>query len=236
MSQTHNSVIKQLIALGNPQIAAHAQRFFKTAPGQYAAGDQFIGVRVPILRQLSKRYRDLDLAETEHLLSSPIHEARMLALLILVLCYQREPLMQTPIYELYLSHTQYINNWDLVDTSADKIVGAHLFERSRQPLRLLAKSTDLWQRRIAIIATFYFIRRHDFDDTLSLAKRLLDDDHDLIHKAVGWMLREVGNRDRATMEVFLQQHYRHMPRTMLRYAIEKLPETKRQAYLKGKIA
>jgi 3-methyladenine DNA glycosylase AlkD len=170
------------------------------------------------------------------LLQSPIHEDRSLALLILVHAFTKDDAAtKKKIYDAYLSHTDFINNWDLVDVSAPHIVGAYLKDKSRKPLYKLAKSNSLWERRISIIATQHFIRQNDFADTLQIAKLLLHDQHDLIHKAVGWMLREIGNRDLATEEAFLQVHYRMMPRTLLRYAIEKFPEAKRQAYLKGTI-
>jgi 3-methyladenine DNA glycosylase AlkD len=219
----------------NPERAAILQRFFKTGPGEYAAGDKFIGLTVPQIRALAKRYRQLSLADTCRLLHSPVHEERLLALLLLVQAY-RAGTEQQRIYELYLQNTRYINNWDLVDCSAEHIVGAFLRERSRSPLQQLAKSENLWERRIAILATFHFIKRGEFAPTLQIGRQLLRDEHDLIHKAVGWMLREVGKRDRATEETFLRQHYRQMPRTMLRYAIERFPETLRQRYLRRAIS
>jgi len=191
---------------------------------------------VPPLRALAKQHRDATLFKIEHLLRSEWHEERLFSLLLLMQFYQRgNNAEQEVAYQLYLANTAHINNWDLVDISAPHIIGRHLHERPRDILYQLAASTLLWERRIAIIATFYFIRQNEFTDTLRLAKILLNDQHDLMHKAVGWMLREVGKRDLATEESFLQLHYRQMPRTMLRYAIERLPEPRRQAYLTGKI-
>jgi 3-methyladenine DNA glycosylase AlkD len=225
---------KRLKALGNKADAEQAQRFFKTGPGQYGEGDIFMGIRMPALRIVAKELIDTPLNDTVELLQSPLHEARMLALLIWTLQAKRGDNTR-PLYRAYLANTDRINNWDLVDVSAEHIVGRHLFERSRKPLYKLAKSTSLWERRIAILATFYFIRRNDFADTLALADILLNDEHDLMHKAVGWMLREVGNRDRSAEEEFLIPRYKQMPRTMLRYAIERFPDLLRLDYLHGEI-
>ena len=233
---TVHDIQQRLEALGDPEKAAHAQRFFKTGPGQYGEGDVFRGIRVPVLRTLAKDYQTLSLDETVTLLHTPIHEDRLLALLILVRAFAKgDPSLKKTIYELYLNNTKWINNWDPVDVTAPHIVGKFLMDRSRKPLRRLACSSSLWERRIAIVTTFEFIRHHQFEDTLAIAEILLRDDEDLIHKAVGWMLREVGKRNLDAEEGFLQQHYQAMPRTMLRYAIEKFPEPRRQRYLKGKI-
>ncbi len=227
---------KKIKKLANKEHAAISQRFFKTGPGEYGEGDVFIGIRVPILRKLAKAHRDLTIKDVHQLLKSAIHEERLLALLILILKYrQGGEAGQERIYNLYLSNTQHINNWDLVDVTAEHIVGAYLNERSRQPLYNLAKSKDLWERRISIIATFHFIRQNDHKDTLKISDILINDREDLIHKAVGWMLREVGKRHLKTEEDFLRKRYRTMPRTMLRYAIERFPEAKRKRYLKGTI-
>ena len=216
--------------------AAVLQRFFKTGPGEYGEGDRFIGVQVPAARKVARRYAAIPLRQVRSLLRSSVHEERLLALLILVQKFGKaDPGGQREIYAFYLEHVAHINNWDLVDLSADMIVGAYLLPRKRGVLRRLARSKDLWERRISIIATFHFIRRGEFEDTLAIAELLLHDDHDLIHKAVGWMLREVGNRDREAEERFLKRHYRGMPRTMLRYAIERFPEAKRLAYLRGEM-
>jgi 3-methyladenine DNA glycosylase AlkD len=207
--------------------------FFKTGPGEYGEGDEFIGVTVPALREICRECRGADLGEIRILLGSPVHEDRLLALLLLVDGFSRGDLGERrTIYEFYLSNTASINNWDLVDSSAPAIVGGWLYDRGRAPLRRLAQSSSLWERRIAIIATAYFIRRGEFEDTLAIATLLLHDRHDLIHKAVGWMLREVGKKDSAVECRFLDAHASHMPRTMLRYAIERLSPAKRAAYLR----
>jgi len=222
----------RLRSLGNPNDAAFLAGFFKTGPGQYGQGDQFIGVRVPVIRRVAKEFMGLPLAEVECLLHSPIHEERLAALVVLVMqAAKADAKARKPIYDFYLANTKFINNWDLVDLSAPQIVGAYLADKSRRPLYRLAKSSWLWDRRISILATFHFIRQADFDDTLKIAEMLLTDREDLMHKAVGWMLREVGKRDVAVLEAFLGQHCRMMPRTMLRYAIERFPEKKRRAYM-----
>ena len=210
------------------------QRFFKTGPGNYAEGDIFIGVRVPIIRRIAKEYKTLTLRDTATLLKSKIHEERMLALVILMQQYKKgTPEQQSKIYDLYMANTAHINNWDLIDVTAPHIVGAYLLNKPRVPLYTFARSQSLWEKRIAIISTLHFIKHNDYTDTLAIAEILLHDTHDLIHKAVGWMLREVGNRNLQAEEAFLKKHYRTMPRTMLRYAIEKFPAPKRQRYLKG---
>lgn len=216
--------------------AKNLQRYFKTGPGEYGEGDRFLGVRVGPLRKLAKQYRNLPRSDVELLLNSVFHEERMLALLILVEQFQRGgPDDEKQIFNLYLSNLRNINNWDLVDVSAPKIVGAYLGDRDRKRLYSLARSSHLWSRRAAMMATLFFINRDDFDDCFKIADLLLDDKHDLIHKAVGWMLREVGNRDRQAEENFLAPRYKKMPRTMLRYAIEKFPQASRKRYLDGKI-
>jgi 3-methyladenine DNA glycosylase AlkD len=221
----------------NPEDALFLQRFFKTGPGEYAEGDIFIGVRVPVTRKIARQFKDLPLDLTSRLLCSSVHEERLLALVILTERMKKKGPAEEKreIYELYLSHTEWINNWDLVDVTAEHVVGRYLYDKTRQPLYNLGASKDLWERRISIISTFYFIRKGDFDDTLRLAELHLEDSHDLMHKAVGWMLREVGKRDQPAEEDFLRKHYRVMPRTMLRYAIERFPEELRQGYLKGRI-
>ncbi|MET0026546.1 MAG: DNA alkylation repair protein [Candidatus Thiodiazotropha sp.] len=231
-----NKVITTLERLADPVIAAHSQRFFKTAPGEYAEGDRFLGIRVPQIRAQVRLCRDLPLADIEALLHSPFHEARLLALLILVWRFERaKPELRTKIYHLYLNNTGCINNWDLVDSSAPQIVGGHLLDRNRKPLYRLARSSSLWERRISVLACFSFIRAGQYEDILALSEQLLGDPHELIHKALGWMLREVGKRDPEKAGQFLRQHCRSMPRVMLRYAIERLPEAQRQAYLKGEV-
>lgn len=222
--------------MADPDQAVQLQRFFKTGPGQYGEGDKFLGLRMPQLRQVVKQYLDMSLADVAKLLHTPIHEQRMAALLILTYQFPKaKPQAQKAIYHFYLDNTAWINNWDLVDVTVTHIVGAYLLERNRKKLYILAKSKSLWERRIAMVATAYFIKHNQFEDTLNIADQLLADPHDLIHKAVGWMLREVGKRDLAVMEDFLLPRYQRMPRTMLRYAIEKLPESRRQAYLKGRL-
>ncbi len=224
----------RLRALGNPAAAAFAARYFKTGPGQYGEGDVFLGLRASVMHALAKEYKSLALDQVMELLRSAIHEDRLLALLILVRqASQAERLAKKEIYDLYLAHTRFINNWDLVDASAPAIVGGHLADKSRKPLDRLAVSRSLWERRISVIATLHFIRQDDFADTLRIAERLLGDRENLIHKAAGWMLREVGKRDQPTLEEFLRQHVQNMPRTMLRYAIERFPEGRRKAILRG---
>ena len=208
------------------------QRFFKTGVGEYGAGDRFLGVRVPVLRKLAREYRGIPLADVRALLRSAWHEERLLALFVLVDQYARGDARQREqIYQVYMSSTSRINNWDLVDASAEHIVGAHLRDGHRSRLRRLAKSERLWERRIAVMATFCYVKRGEFQTTLSVARLLLDDPHDLVHKAVGWMLREVGKRDRAVEEAFLRRYGRRMPRTMLRNAVERFPGTLRRRYL-----
>jgi len=227
---------KKLRELGNKEKAKKHQSFFKTGPGEYGEGDIFIGVTVPVLRKLAKEYKTISPHEIKKLLGSKIHEERLLSLFLLIYRYSKgDESEKKRIYELYLKKTKFINNWDLVDSSAGHIVGAFLFDKNKKPLYTLVKSENLWERRISIISTFYFIKHNQFSDTLKISKILLSDKEDLIHKAVGWMLREVGKRDMSVEENFLKKHYKNMPRTMLRYAIEKFSESKRQLYLKGKI-
>ena len=226
----------ELYALADPADAIHLQRFFKTAPGEYGAGDKFLGLRVPALRKLVRDYRQLKDADALEMLASSWHEERLLALMLLVDGYDRgDESRRERIHRAYLEHSRYINNWDLVDASAEHIVGPHLEAREIALLERLARSDDIWERRIAIISTFHFIKRNEFAPTLKIARLLLEDSHDLIHKAVGWMLREVGKRDRDVEDAFLKKHYKKMPRTMLRYAIERHPETLRKRYLAGTV-
>jgi 3-methyladenine DNA glycosylase AlkD len=221
-----------LRALGNPADAAFLAGFFKTGPGQYGAGDVLIGVRVPVIRKVAREFKDLPLSELERLLHSAIHEERLAALVILVTqAAKADAKTKKAIHDLYLANTKFINNWDMVDLSAPQLVGAYLADKSRRPLYRLARSSRLWDRRIAILATFHFIRLGEFADTLKIAEMLLGDREDLIHKAVGWMLREVGKRDAAALEEFLARHCRTMPRTMLRYAVERFPAAKRRRLL-----
>jgi len=222
-----------LQSLSNPAKIIVFKRFFKTGPGQYGEGDQFLGLTVPQIRSLSNRYwSKLSLANLSELLQSPYHEYRTLALVCLCRQFEKFPRRQRQIFDFYLARTRRINNWDLVDISSPRIIGAYLFEqKDRSILYKLAQSKNLWERRIAIISTLYFIKNHQFSDTLSLAKILLDDPHDLIHKAVGWMLREVGKRDQKTLFGFLDLYTLRLPRTALRYAIERLSVADRKHFL-----
>lgn len=225
-------LLRDLQALRNPERALVSRRFFKTGAGQYGEGDRFLGLTVPMLRALAKRHSQLSLTEASKLLRSTWHEARLLALLIMVRQYASgDAAQQAVLYKLYLANTQCINNWDLVDASAEHIVGHYLQNRVRTPLRRLARSKNLWQRRIAVLATFHYIKQGEFAETLHLAELLMNDTHDLIHKAVGWMLREIGKRDQAVAEAFLSAHAAQMPRTMLRYAIERFTPALRQRYM-----
>jgi len=227
---------KRLKKLGNPEHAAISQKFFKTGPGEYGEGDVFIGIRVPVLRKLVMEFKDLPASEVEILLRSPIHEERLLAILLFVRIFKNgDDDVKKDIYDLYLKSTEFINNWDLVDASAEHIVGAYLLDKDKAPLYRLAQSKALWERRISIMATFHFLKHHEFSETIKICNMLLSDRHDLIHKATGWMLREIGKRDLKIEEKYLKALYKKMPRTMLRYAIEKFPENKRQRYLKGSI-
>lgn len=230
-----NNLKKEIQSLENKEKAKIMQGFFKTGRGQYGEGDVFLGLTVPESRALAKKYSALSYEEIRLLLESKIHEERLIALLMLVNNYQKNKEKQEEIYNFYLSNSKRINNWDLVDLTADKIMGNYLFDKPKDILYRLAKSENIWERRISIISTFHFIKNNSFDDTLSIAKILLGDKHDLIHKAVGWMLREVGKRDMEKEEQFLKEHYKKIPRTALRYAIEKFPENKRQYYLRGKV-
>ena len=227
-----SAALRDLRALANRADAQFLQRFFKTGPGEYGEGDVFLGIRVPQTRGVAKKYRDLSLAEIRKLLHAKEHEARLVALVILTLQYPKaEATRKQQIFDFYLANTRYINNWDLVDSSAGRIVGAHLHGQDTALLDELAASKLLWDRRIAIIATQYFIARGEFTDTLRIAQKLLGDGHDLIHKAVGWMLREVGKKDESVLVAFLDRHHRSMPRTMLRYAIERFEPPVRSRYL-----
>ena len=227
--------IKQdLQKLANPQQAKQLQRFFKTGQGQYGEGDIFLGIKVPIQRKVAQQYKDLSLKYIQTLLNSKIHEERLTSIFILIDRYTKVE-NKKEIVNFYLKNTKNINNWDLVDLSAPKILGDYLLNNDRKILYKLAKSNNLWEKRIAVLATFSFIKNHQFQDSLKISKILLNDNHDLIHKAVGWMLREVGKKNQAIEEKFLKQHYQTMPRTMLRYAIERFPELLRKQYLHSKI-
>lgn len=220
----------------NPEIASHSLRFFKTGPGEYGEGDVFRGIRVPVQRKIAASASHLPLNEVLKLLTSRFHEDRLTALFIMVAHFKKgKEKERTIIAEAYLSHTRFINGWDLVDSSAHLILGRYLFDKDRSMLFELAESSSLWERRISIISTLWFIKAKEYRETLLIAHTLLHDEEDLIQKAVGWMLREVGNRDLEAELGFLNNHYQTMPRTMLRYAIEKFPEPLRLSYLKGTI-
>jgi 3-methyladenine DNA glycosylase AlkD len=233
---TSAAISKILRDLADPNIAESSQRFFKLGEGEYGAGDKFLGIRVPVLRSYAKKFSATDLIEIDNLLGSPFNEERLCALFILVNKFiTGDEIAKTSIYQLYLDRLEYINNWNLVDSSAYQIMGAYLEEKNPQPIYDLAISTNLWERRIAIISTFHGIRKYKFDDALAISKLLKTDQEDLIHKAVGWMLREIGKRNSTIEKNFLNEHYQTMPRLMLRYAIEKFPEPERQRYLQGRI-
>ena len=226
---------KEVQKQANPKKAKILQRFFKTGKGQYGEGDIFLGLTVPQSREVVKKfYKEISLKETEEILHSKFHEERLIALLILVRKYEKNSEQREKIFQIYLKNTAWINNWDLVDLSAPNIVGDYLLEKDKIILYKLANSEDLWERRIAILATFYFIKNNRFAETLEISKQLLEDKEDLIHKAVGWMLREVWKRDNNAAEDFIKKHYNEMPRTTLRYAIERMEEGKRKNYLIGK--
>ncbi|MDP2962296.1 MAG: DNA alkylation repair protein [Sulfurimicrobium sp.] len=223
----------RLRSLASPETARVLQGFFKTGPGQYGEGDEFLGIKVPMVRAVAKEFPVVNLDIALELLHSRFHEERLLAVLLLMRLFSAATAPERhSVFQAYLAHSAWINNWDLVDISAPHVVGAYLAGQARAPLYQLARSASLWERRIAMVATLHFIRHNDFGDTLQLAKLLLNDKEDLMHKASGWMLREVGKRDRALLEAFLDRHGRSMPRTMLRYAIERFPEDLRQAYLR----
>lgn len=225
----------KLKSLASPVAARAATRFFKTGPGEYGEGDTFIGVNVPTLRTVSRSFRALPLDEIRALLDSPVHEERHLSLLVLVLQVAKgDEAHRKRAFDLYLGNTQFINNWDLVDCSAPQVVGGYLMTKPKKPMYTLAKSESLWERRIAVVSTQHFIRHREFHDTLAISELLLGDKEDLIHKAAGWMLREVGQKDQSALDGFLEEHAANMPRTMLRYAIEKFPPDRRRAYLQKK--
>ena len=226
-----NKLIKELENHQNKKQAGILQGFFKTGKGEYGEGDIFLGVRVPIQRNICKKY-DLELKDIQELLNSRVHEHRLCGLFSLISKYKNHRKLRKKIFDFYLKNTKKINNWDLVDLSAPNIIGDYLLDQGdRRILYLLAKSKNLWEKRIAIISTYYFIKNNKFGESLEISEILLKDKHDLIHKAVGWMLREIGKRDQKALENFLKKYYKKMPRTMLRYAVEKFPEGKRKAYL-----
>jgi 3-methyladenine DNA glycosylase AlkD len=231
---TYKEAHAAILKVADKQKGATLQRFFKTGKGEYGEGDKFIGVMVPSVRKLSKQFNQLSLSDIQKLLLSPYNEERLLGILILIDQFQKSPEeKKEKIYRFYLNNLRYVNNWNLVDGSAPYILGPYLENRSRNILYKFVKSNNIWERRIAILSTFHFIRGHDFTDTLKIIKILLKDKHDLIHKASGWMLREIGKRDAKALEIFLAKEYQKMPRTMLRYAIERFPKEKRMTYLSG---
>lgn len=227
---------RELDSLSNKERAEVSQRFFKTGKGEYGEGDIFIGLTMPQIRKITKKYTNLSVPKIQELIKSKIHEHRMVALLILVEKYKKaNEKDKENIFSFYLKNTKHINNWDLIDLSAPNIVGDFLFDKDKKILYNFANSEDLWEKRISILSTFTFIRKDEFGDALAISEILLPDTHDLIHKAIGWMLREIGKRDQEKLESFLKFHYKNIPRTTLRYAIERFPEDKRKKYLLGHI-
>ena len=228
---------EEIRELANEEIAKHSLRFFKTGKGEYGYGDIFLGVRAPKIRLIAKKHIDISIDDMKILIKSKYHEERFLGLIILMNKYSKtgDNKTRNQLYKTYVSSFKHINNWDLVDVTCSHVIGKHLIDKDRSILYTWAKSEDLWTKRIAIVSTHCFIRKNDLQDTFKIADILLNDNHDLIHKAVGWMLREAGKRDIKKEEDFLKKHYKTMPRTMLRYSIEKFPEDKRQKYLKGTI-
>ncbi len=232
----NENIQKQIKRLGNKEYAARLRKYFKTGKGEYGEGDRFLGIQVPVLRKIARKYRKISIGEVSELVKSQFHEERLFSLLVLVESFKRaNDKDKKIIYTLYLSNTKFINNWDLVDASAGHIIGAYLLTRDKKPIYVLARSKNIWERRISIMSTSYFMKYNRFVDTLNIAEMLLGDEEDLIHKAVGWMLREIGKRDFELEERFLGKYYKSMPRTMLRYAIEKFPEERRKIYLKGEL-
>ena len=236
-TMTAELLIESMHALADKEKAQFLQRFFKTGKGQYAEGDIFWGIKVPETRQVAKAYRSLPFSEIKKVVANPVHELRLCGLLILVEQFKKaSETDKKDIFDFYLSNTQYINNWDLVDLSAYNIVGNYLLDKPRDILYRLAKSKNMWEQRIAIVSTWAFIRNRELDDTLAISELLLDHPHDLIHKAVGWMLRELSKRNESAMLDFVEKHYNRLSRTTLRYAIERLPEDIRKNILQGKFS
>jgi len=235
MMHTAETVKKELKKIADKDKALQLSGFFKTGKGQYGEGDIFIGIKVPDQRKIAKLYPGLDLSEISKLLDDPVHECRLTALLILIEKYLKsDEKDKRKIVEFYLSKTHKINNWDLVDLSSHKIIGNYYFNRDRDILYQLVRSSNFWEQRIAVVSTYYFIKKNDFKEILAFSEILLDHKHDLIHKATGWMLREAGKMDVSVLINFLDKHHKVMPRTMLRYAIEKLDEPLRKKYMTKK--
>jgi len=232
MSTSYKSILADISAKKNIKQADILSRFFKTAKGQYGYGDFFLGIKVPVQRQIAKKYITLKLDDLQKLINSKFHECRLTSLLILTYRFPKSSkIEQREIYNFYIKNLNHINNWDLVDLSAPNIIGNYLYKKSHRPIYNLVKSKNIWHRRIAVLSTFHFIKNNDFTDSIRISKLLLNDKHDLIHKAVGWMLREIGKRDQKQLIEFLDEHCLEMPRTMLRYAIEKLSESERKKFL-----
>lgn len=232
---TAEFILNELLSVANPEKAEHLQKFFKTGPGQYAEGDIFLGLVVPLTRNIAKANRQTPLEELQKLITNPYHEARLCTLLILVDRFRKaSPEEQAGIFSFYLTNARYANNWDLVDLSCPYIVGSYLLDKERDILYKLSESDNLWEQRISIVSTITFIRNRQFEDTLALAKHFFTHKHDLIHKATGWMLRETGKKDREVLTDFLEEYATQMPRTTLRYAIEHYEESQRQYFLKKK--
>ena len=232
---TAEFVLNELLSVANPEKARFLQRFFKTGPGQYAEGDIFLGLVVPLTRSIAKTCKQTPLPELQKLMESEYHEARLCALLIVTEQFKKaSEAERKTLYDFYLKNARRINNWDLVDVTCPHVVGAYLLDKDRSVLYDLAASDNLWEQRIAMVSTVAFIRNREFTDTLALAERLMTHKHDLMHKAVGWMLREVGKKDRETLTDFLERTATRLPRTSLRYAIEHYPEEQRQYFLKKK--
>lgn len=230
----NETIRKELERSGDKEYAARLQKYFKTKKGEYGEGDIFLGIRVPVLRKLAKKYHNISISQVSKLMKSSFHEERLFSLFVLVGLFKKaQDEERRKIYSLYLRNTKFINNWDLVDASAGHIVGAYLLTRDKKPIYNLARSKNIWERRISIMSTSCFIKHNRFIDTLNIAEMLLGDEEDLIHKAVGWMLREIGKRDPELEKRFLGKYFKSMPRTMLRYAIEKFPEKRRKRYLNG---
>lgn len=230
---TYEKILEELKSLANPDQVKHLQRFFKTGIGDYGEGDLFLGLKVPTTRAVAKKYySSVSLEEIEKLIQSPHHETRLVALLLMVFIFEKDRDTQADVFNLYIKNVQYINNWDLVDLSCSKVFGRYVFEtKDLAPLYEFANSNHLWSKRISVVSTYYFIKRNEFELIIELAEKFLTDKHDLMQKAVGWMLREMGKMDVKPLYEFLDKHHKTMPRTMLRYSIEKLPPEERKFYM-----